>query len=878
MAPRSGRGGRRHISTFVCQYCTQQFKRLEHVQRHERTHTKETPYDCPCGRSFARRDLLTRHKRSAHAYGRGFHADPTGTGDNGAMLDSRYSGQSEVTVCPAQISSIEPTVSSTPYQDQHSEATQIITSPNYVPVTSVVPQSPDDNTRDHEHQRSELLQYGVYPFQNEQHGIPDSDARSFSGPGNPNMDIPIGDLFNIPGQVDEHNLFLDDLDSFSCLYSCSASINTSLSIAAQPAGLFSHHGEQVLESDIRSAPPPNDQDENRTSLSRFGSPLPSLASQTRSHGRLKSFGIQHPWKISAIYYQQIKANLTACSCLFPEKFVLPSRHSLSRYLEGCMKGMQLHLPFLHIPTFCAVQATPELLLSMAAIGAQFRFDLPMGLSLFYAAKAAILYQVSIIEVDNCNVHSLSTGALSETHALCPSSTLPSAATLSKEPENTDRQSANDSVAGCGGVEERRLQLMQAILCLLVMGSWGPKKLLRETLGFQSLLSTLVREDNLSNYYGDDQHSSISTISSQELESCWRRWIKFESHRRIKLMSYTFLNLQCVAYNIPPLILTSELDCLLPSSAKEWNANSSHKWHQTHAAQSLTARTFQQSYQSLFKDVSTASANPPMSSAETYALITAILQRIFFIRQGCSEGNRESSIPASTVEEISHALLMWQAQWERSPESYIEPQSPTGPVSFNSTALLRMAWIRLHVDLGPCRNLCSRDPVLIASAFRNSPPLKRSAALTQSVLQAAHALSVPVRMGITFVAKTQTIFWSVQHSLSNLECAIFLSKWFQALALTANEQPLVMEEKALISMIRGMILESGLFLEEDFGSSADDESLQRGVQRLATAVALLWAEIFKGTHIFDIVTIIGESLRNYARRLEAAHSPLKRVQQ
>lgn len=34
---------------FVCQYCQRNFKRLEHVQRHERTHTKEAPYvsDCP---------------------------------------------------------------------------------------------------------------------------------------------------------------------------------------------------------------------------------------------------------------------------------------------------------------------------------------------------------------------------------------------------------------------------------------------------------------------------------------------------------------------------------------------------------------------------------------------------------------------------------------------------------------------------------------------------------------------------------------------------------------------------------------------------------------------------------------------------------------
>lgn len=39
---------------FQCQHCQRRFKRLEHVQRHERTHTKEAPYGCACGKSFPR--------------------------------------------------------------------------------------------------------------------------------------------------------------------------------------------------------------------------------------------------------------------------------------------------------------------------------------------------------------------------------------------------------------------------------------------------------------------------------------------------------------------------------------------------------------------------------------------------------------------------------------------------------------------------------------------------------------------------------------------------------------------------------------------------------------------------------------------------------
>lgn len=52
----------------VCTICTRGFARLEHLKRHERSHTNEKPFQCAaCGRCFARRDLVLRHQQKLHS-------------------------------------------------------------------------------------------------------------------------------------------------------------------------------------------------------------------------------------------------------------------------------------------------------------------------------------------------------------------------------------------------------------------------------------------------------------------------------------------------------------------------------------------------------------------------------------------------------------------------------------------------------------------------------------------------------------------------------------------------------------------------------------------------------------------------------------------
>lgn len=66
-----------------------------------------------------------------------------------------------------------------------------------------------------------------------------------------------------------------------------------------------------------------------------------------------------------------------------------------------------------------------------------------------------------------------------------------------------------------------------------------------------------------------------------------------------------------------------------------------------------------------------------------------------------------------------------------------------------------------------------------------PDVERSDGVISALLYAAHALSIPVRLGVDRVARSQAFFWSVRHSLSALECAVLLSKWLASLQRSVN---------------------------------------------------------------------------------------------
>ena len=256
---------------------------------------------------------------------------------------------------------------------------------------------------------------------------------------------------------------------------------------------------------------------------------------------------------------------------------------------------------------------------------------------------------------------------------------------------------------------------------------------------------------------------------------WETWVRLEASTRTKFVAYCFFNLCSIAYNTPPLLLTSEIHLYLPNPSRLWQAESAWQWQEARQSYPNIEISLQEAFARLLNRGPSQAPPASLTALGNYILIHAVVQHIFLLKQTSlstmTPFGVQRGLKMEDVEDINQALRAWSLGFDQhrqlranemaahgTGEGYTE-----GPVAFNSTALLRLAYIRLHTDLSPSRSLETRDHVMIARAFSDAPLLVRSARLCRAVVQAIHALSMLVKMGVNYVAKTKSLEWSMQHS-------------------------------------------------------------------------------------------------------------------
>ncbi|KAL7620384.1 hypothetical protein AAE478_009379 [Parahypoxylon ruwenzoriense] len=530
-------------------------------------------------------------------------------------------------------------------------------------------------------------------------------------------------------------------------------------------------------------PPPSIHPTKRCNFSWFTSRLPRLDdSEDDSDGEVaddSGAGDQAvgavstinlvPWSVTELDYERLCLEVQSYSGILPTGCVMLSKHTLTRHLEVYLRCVQSFLPFIHVATFQVGQKDIELLLAMAALGSLYRYESAKPYELYFMAKAILMEKI-------------------RQESLQLTSDL-----LSRQTRSNPNQ-------------RNSLEKAQTLILLISFASWAGKDVLPDALSMGSQLAMLVRENQIS--ASDEMPHDID----------WLTWVAIEGKRRTLLSACVLFNLHSIAFDIPPLILNHEVGLFLPGCSGQWESKDAAEWLR---APRQVEHRFQEGLNSLFSGTGIPK-DASVSSFSNYLLIHGLLQQIYIDRHSTG------SLQPETVESFETALRAWQASWELTGESTLDPSSPKGPFGLSAIALLRLAYIRLNSDLRPCPWLLTND---IRCVTGEHSCVDRSTQLDKAVLHAAHALSIPVRLGIGVMARGNTPIWTIEHSLCSLECARLLKDWLGMISTIMGSYGtggLRKAEKTLLEIVDGIIKET--YLAETLDVLEDDASR---VQRMAS---------------------------------------------
>ncbi|KAL1865062.1 hypothetical protein VTK73DRAFT_5517 [Phialemonium thermophilum] len=837
----------------ACAHCGRTFKRTEHLERHVRTHTKEKPFICHCGAAFTRRDLLTRHQRIAlHEDGASndepadastagsapASSAPSPNGGTGAGTGAGATGYRANYYGQAQQHRQESWTAAAGTPEPNPGLTQSTRLSTGTPGFGMSSREP---TNQWPHQLYELGSRNDVadvhqPFQNVMLTTPyfngaqqdtiglgfDTHFREFAG---------FLDGMGLPA---EWSPYFDGPEKDGHLDASPKDTGSSSSFAGGPSRLSDRPGTPFI-SWLPSAP-------SKDHISRdLAETAPVRAVEPEAQ----------PFRVTDEQRGRLLATMEGFRDIVGTDFRFPSRHALTRYITSFFEGFHSHMPFIHGPTWRISKHSIELILAMSAIGCQYCFEHKNSERLFHAGKAILVERIRQHR-DRFGPRTLSLLSLHEGGA--------------RQRQGEDE--ANPSSGSRNWDPWEPIETIRALVLLMGYATWEPKvSLVQEAFTLQSLLAQVLRDIGLS-----EEDESDFAYDHGEPQAAWLTWVAHESVRRAKLISFSFLHIHSIAYNVYPVLRSNEIRLRLPSSTREWKASNATQWLKARQETAKEQLGFQDALAMLLRKSEGASPLDPIPTPlGNYLLLHGLLQRIYIVRDLTAPVlDHVASLPQEETDKLESGLRSWTLGWQQAHESSLDPNNENGPIPFTSSSLLGLAYARIYLHLGPYRQLETRNPKMIAEAISRSPNVDRSDGVISALLYSVHMLSIPVRLGVDRVARSQAFFWSVRHSLAGLECAVLLSKWLFSLSRSITITPMTESEDRILHWVWCIIEEAALTVEfhDDELEVVRMPVERRELTSLALAVLMVWAHFFKSNTQWPFINIIGKSLQEYGNLLRS----------
>ncbi|KAJ5729563.1 uncharacterized protein N7483_004071 [Penicillium malachiteum] len=440
---------------------------------------------------------------------------------------------------------------------------------------------------------------------------------------------------------------------------------------------------------------PDHQIDEHHSGTPFRSWLPSAPLGDSSTATVKDFhSPHHPrstspfFNISQARHSHIVSLLSKCQDKIPT-FILPSRHALTRYLTSFWETFHPQMPFIHLPTANFADFSLEEILGYSSMGAQYRFEHRAAESLFFAGQALVLEKVTNIR----NEVTTNTSYLQKpgNPSLPPSqwsidSQIPFSTPISEHGQSSPKKELfrQNTLVG----------ILRASLTLMAYSAWESSSLVQESMRLRIIVIECLEKLGM-------REASIRPTSGT-----WVGWARAESCRRAQLVAYCFVHTLGLAYNHPPAIMARNILLLLPCDSTEWESATQEEWESRHAT-SIPQMSYKEALSLLLRNRYKSPERPVLTPLGSYMVLHGLIQHIYFLRE---------------LSELKTSI------WQATQESTLNPRNETGLISFTSSALLGIAYIRLHLDTGPHRQLETRNPELIAHSLCNLPTLQRSPVL------------------------------------------------------------------------------------------------------------------------------------------------------